>query len=158
MVYSFIDVIGALLLVKWQYYIFNLKILFSKKFSDSAHLIMLYAKLTVYRKKMVSVFWLEPYLGQKWLILVVFVVFTWNQWSKYGLYRYIYDRHDLTDAVEQKFFLITNYADLDHHYSFSLKISQIRSDHLIFPFSKNEPVPIPFPPKMIYIVIWSRLF
>ena len=107
---------------------------------------------------MVSVFWLEPYLGQKWLILVVFGVFTWNQWSKYGLYRYIYDRHDLTDAVEQKFFLITNYADLDHHYSFSLKISQIRSDHLIFPFSKNEPVPIPFPPKMIYIVIWSRLF
>ena len=47
MVYGFIDVIGALLLVKWQYYIFNLKILFSKK-SDSAHPIVLYAKLKVY--------------------------------------------------------------------------------------------------------------
>ena len=127
MVYGFIDVIGALLLVKWQYYIFNLKILFSKKFSDSAHLIMLYAKLTVYKKKVVSVFWLEPYLGQKWLILVVFGVFTWNQWSKYGLYRYIYDRHDLTDAVEQK-----NFFDYQPCWS--------RSS--LFFFSKNQPNPV----------------
>ena len=68
-----------LLRLFWPTSNFNLKILFSKKFSEWLFLIISYAKLKLYANNVSFVFWFGPYFGQKMLFLSFFAVFTWNQ-------------------------------------------------------------------------------
>ena len=94
----------SFLVIKWLNWNFNLKILFSKKFSEWLFLIISYAKLKLYANNVSFVFWFGPYFGQKMLFLSFFAVFTWNQRAQYSVHRYINDRHDPTNVLEQENF------------------------------------------------------